>query len=106
MIGIVPKRSSLKSNRETQRGAVEVDWVWPDSPASESGIVEGVTIQSIKYSAKNVEPMPVSSVSMLAGVLSGIEVGESVTLIVRDSDGGEQSHKMTTVVRISTSGMI
>lgn len=98
MIGIVPKRSRLKSNRETQRGAVEVDWVWPNSPASESGIVEGVTIQSIKYSAKNVEPMPVSSVSMLAGVLSGIEVGESVTLIVRDSDGGEQSHKMTTVV--------
>lgn len=98
IIGIVPKRSALKSNQEKQSGVVEVEWVWPDSPASKAGIVPGVTIQSIKSSAKNSEPMPVSSVSMLAGVLAGIEVGETVTVIVSDKNGSQQSHKMITVV--------
>jgi serine protease Do len=99
VIGIVPKRVAMKNedDREGTAQPVVVDWVWPESPAAAAGIVAGMTVRAITPPGEAAETVSVTSSAALAGVLGGVEAGDTVTLVVRDVDGKEQSHAVTTI---------
>ena len=99
VVGIVPRRVATpqgKDQNDTPQPVV-VDWVWPDSPAAAAGLAPGMTVQAITPPGENAEPVEVTSTAALAGVLGGVDVGDSVTLTVRDADGNEQRHVLTTI---------
>jgi serine protease Do len=99
VIGIVPRRVAMKNNddRDEAGPPVVVDWVWPGSPAAAAGIVAGMTVRVITPPGEAAEPVAVTSAAALAGVLGGVEVGDRVTLSVKDAAGKEQSRLLATV---------
>jgi serine protease Do len=99
VVGIVPRRVAMKSGQDREEVAqpVVVDWVWPESPAAAAGIVAGMTVRAITPPGKAAEQVAVTSASALAGVLGGVDVGDSVTLLVQDAAGKEQRSELTTI---------
>ena len=99
VIGIVPRRVAMKSGQDREEVAqpVVVDWVWPESPAAAAGIVAGMTVRAITPPGEAAEQVAVTSASALAGVLGGVDVGDSVTVLVQDAAGKEQGYKLTTI---------
>lgn len=99
VVGIVPRRVAMKKDDSQERvaEAVVVDWVWPDSPAAAAGISAGMTVLAVTPPGEDIAAVAISSASALAGVLGGVEVGERVTMTVRDADGAEKNHVLTTM---------
>lgn len=99
VIGIVPQRVAMKQGNDHQEALqpVVVDWVWPESPAAAAGIVAGMTVRAITPPGDAAEPVAVTSASALAGVLGGVNVGDSVSLLMKDADGKEQRYAVTAI---------
>lgn len=95
VIGIVPRRVAATPQRADAAQPVIVDWVWPDSPAAKAGIVAGATIEEIAVEGAG-EAVPVESPAALAGVLGGIEVGQPITLAIKDPAGGRSEVRLET----------
>jgi serine protease Do len=99
VVGIVPRRVAMspgKDQSDTPQPVV-VEWVWPDSPAAAAGLTAGMIVQAITPPGDNAERVDVTSATALAGVLGGVDVGDAVTLTVRDADGNEKRHVLTTI---------
>lgn len=68
-------------DEEDERGEVRVDWVLPDGPAAQAGLLAGDVIESI--AGGDAAATPLDGRGSLAGVLAGIEPGDRVKLSVR-----------------------
>jgi serine protease Do len=99
IVGIVPRRTATTGNRDeaTRTIPVVIDWVWPDSPAAAAGITPGSVVETVTPAGNDAEAVSVSSEAVLAGVLGGVEIGDTITLAVKDADGTTKSHSLRTV---------
>lgn len=97
--GIVPRRVATGDDREEPVRAtpVVIDWVWPDSPAAAAGIAPGSIVETVTPPGDDADAVKVSSEAVLTGVLGGIEIGDTITLVVKDAGGGTKSHALRTV---------
>jgi len=77
MIGVVPRRTA--GDAAATEGVV-VEWVWPESPAAAAGIEPGDRIMTIAEAGG--EPQPVSSPTLLAGAVGGLEAGGIATISI------------------------
>lgn len=97
VLGIVPRRVAAGERGEAADQPVVVDWVWPGSPAAAAGLSPGTVIETVTPTGDGAEPVPVSSASALTGVLGGVDVGEAVTVDVKDAGGTVARHVLRTV---------
>lgn len=92
MIGVVPVRTA--ADDVAAGSGVEVDWVWPESPAARAGVERGDRVLSIAEANGSLQP--VDSAALLAGAIGGLEAGGAVTVTLR-RDTTERTVDLTTV---------
>ena len=96
-LGIVPVRAT---GRDGQPTPVQVSWVWPGSPAALAGIVAGDRIEAVEPpvaagdTAASGDAVPIDSAAVLAGFVSGIDIGQSLGLVI-SREGKRQSIAVT-----------
>lgn len=92
MIGVVPVRTA--ADDVAAGSGVEVDWVWPESPAARAGVERGDRLLSIAEANGSLQP--VDSAALLAGAIGGSEAGSTLTVTLR-RDATERTVDLTTV---------
>lgn len=97
IVGIVPRREAATDGTKDAASKVVVDWVWPGSPAAKAGIGAGMVVETVTPPGAGAEAARVSSSTEVSGILGGVEVGDTVTLVVTDAAGKESRHALTTM---------
>jgi serine protease Do len=96
VIGIVPQRSAASRAKSDAPQPVVVGWVWPGSPAEKAGIAAGTILESITVGETG-DPVVIDSRMALDGVLGGVDIGQPVTLTVKNQAGGQAQHRLVTM---------
>jgi S1-C subfamily serine protease len=94
VVGIVPRRVAATKQAAAAQPLV-IDWVWPDGPAAKAGIAAGATLTGITVGETD-DAIDVDAAAAVAGALGGLEVGQTVTLKVKDAGGRETTHRLAT----------
>lgn len=83
MLGIVPTRQPPARDQQTVPTAVEIGWVWPESPAAKAGLQAGDSIIAAAISSGTEDDpslQPIGTAAELAGLLGGLAVDTTVVL--------------------------
>ena len=93
MLGLNPKRQGPSRDRRTKPHPLEVGWVWPDSPAAQSGFEPGDIITAAATAPdddSSAKLEPIESAAELAGLLGGLAAGAEIVLQRQRADDKKQ----------------